>query len=171
MSVDYSSVLRTKYPNTKWSGSGKSYNSIKFISNPVPKADLDLLMPEVELLLIKQTAIKRLNAGYDKYVRSGYESSALGTPHRYHSTIEAQTDFNTLLVIAINNIAVGPYNYICEEVSSGITLPRAHTLAQLKLVAKDGYLFKESAFNKLIQQITALDTMSAVQQKQTVFVP
>jgi len=171
MSVDYSSVLRIKFPNTQWTGSGRTYNSIKFISTAIPRSDLDLLMPEVELLLIKKTAITRLTAGYEKYIKSGYLSSGLGTPHMYHSTMEAQTDLNSIMIVAINNIAMGPYSYMCEDVSTGLTFPVPHTLAQLKVVVKDGYTFKEAGFNKLIQQITSLDSMSALQQKQAIFVP
>jgi len=171
MSIDYSTVLHLSYPTVQWTGSGKTYETIQFVSTAVPKTELDLLMPALELSMIKQDAIKRINDGYKKHTSNGFVSSSLGTPHLYSGTIESQADLNSLLLIETNELVHHPiYHFHCTEVSTNISSLKIHTFEQLKQVLKDAYIYKDAEQIKLMQQIDALDNMNAVQQKAARFI-
>lgn len=94
-----------------------------------------------------------LEAAYQQTVEAGFTSSALGAPHTYASSQNAQMD---LIGIKACNRARRVW---CNDGSVwGMVM---HTATQIETVINDGADVKEAAFDNLIAKQTAVETVLA----------
>lgn len=73
-----------------------------------------------------------MRVAYAAALQGGFESAALGTPHRYLSDLASQVK------LAGSAACGAPVQYECVEVSTGAETVKAHTAAQMRQVLVDG---------------------------------
>jgi len=171
VSVDYSTVLKRRYPSKLWEGSGGTYGSIKWVDNvPIAQGVLDALRPLVELEVEREKATTRVNEGYALAVEAGFPSTALGTTHYYPAKRDNQIDVIGSTLVAI----LAPANSIpfpCVDAATGVSSEKVHSSAQWTQVFLDGVAYKQTLFNSLMTQLGAISAMSLAELKAAVFIP
>jgi len=170
MLVDYGDILKSKYPNKLWGGSGATYDRIVWKDGVViPQAELETHRPAVtrEHLLIFATS--RLDEGYKSAADSGFVSTALGTPHVYPSKAENQLDIlGSTLVSIVAPTATIPFPCFDLATNSVVTAP--HTSTQWQQVFLDGVAYKQDLFAKYGTQKAGLSTLTDAQLETITFV-
>jgi hypothetical protein len=127
-------------------------------------ADLNWLplFPEPSLDELKRLKLQELSSACQAHILSGFESSALGDPHRYSSEIEDQANLTQANVLA--QITQQPIDYVCTD-GDGIQKARTHTADQLAQVLIDGGKIKQTLiyrFHELRAEVEAAQDPEAV---------
>lgn len=90
------------------------------------------------LAALHEKKLQAINAGYNTYIAGGFNSNALGVPHRYSSTIDDQVDLNGQVLLGLDDV------YPCYDVDQ-VKAYRPHTIAQLQKVSQDLVRFRQAA--------------------------
>lgn len=94
--------------------------------------------PDIEEIAAAQIAALNIEAA--AVMTGGIESDALGTTHRYDSTLTDQTNLNTAVGLNVDT------NFQCDDLqgNAGSKVSRLHTAAQLKQVQLDAATFVQT---------------------------
>lgn len=114
-------------------------------------------LPEPAELVERARETKRaqLDAAYAVTTQAGFLSSALGSPHGYPSTIEAQLDL-------IGTVVRGkPSPFACVD-GNGVRAARNHTYPQIQQVLEDGAAHKLALYTNLQTKLAAVGAATTV---------
>lgn len=124
---------------------GQLYSDIVWDrGGPIPQNELEAKM--IDYAKEKQTAI--VSEDCENCIMSGFQSSALGTPHIYDSEFVDQINLVGAWITTSPNPAYPEFPdgfamyYACRDVATGIKNYFEHTHAQLRQVIFDGSQFK-----------------------------
>ena len=154
--INYLNIISTYYPGTQCSTSSSidDYDSIQWVSDPIPKEDLDLIY----LVQIKTEKIIELSVDAEGEIINGFVSSALGSPYWYDSQPEDQLNL-------IGSVSSGDdMYYACRETLDSMKQYLLHTHEQLKQVVRDGRDVKLSVLQKFNDKRNAVLGCTTQQQ-------
>lgn len=107
---------------------------------------------------VKAQKMTQLNATCKAEILAGFESDALGSPHRYSAEMEDQLNLIGSTLAGIDT------PYVCTD-SEGVKAARLHTAAQMSQVYQDGATIKGTKifwFHELRALVEAAETIEAV---------
>lgn len=109
--------------------------------------------------------LKAIDAGCAQYIESGFESDALGEPHRYDSTLEDRVNLTGLILserealYPCHNISLPNPEQLFREHSA----PQLHLLGQHLVTFQQHALQQSQALKKLLAQAFDAKDLSALQ--------
>jgi hypothetical protein len=106
---------------------------------------------------VKADKKAQLDAAYAQATQAGFTSSALGSPHVYPSTQEAQFDLVGTVILGVDS----PFACVDGE---GVKAARLHTAAQIQQVFQDGAAYKLGLYTRLQQRLAAVEAAETVSE-------
>ena len=88
--------------------------------------------PVLSLEALRADKVAELSAACHAAIVAGFESAALGSPHRYQSDLEWQVN-----LLGAKDLGTD-VDFTCTEVATEVTAARTHTAAQIAQVYGDG---------------------------------
>ena len=116
---------------------------------PIPESDI--------LDNYKDELIDDLDRDTNEQILSGFESSALGSPHHYDAMIENQINI-------IGAVLAGTELYYSCTDQNGIKDMRLHTAEQIKQVFTDGVTYKQTLVSQFYQKRDAFRNASTLNE-------
>jgi hypothetical protein len=149
----YAEILLSEYPNAVWSGSGVTYDSIKWSTPPIPKGQLDALVVTVARKREIRRATKKIREGAERYMQDvGFVSAATGRLLHYTGDNEA---FDYLTAQAVASFTHDTEIYLCVT-DDGLT---PHTAEQVRYAHADAVQARADIYLSMMQQINGLQSM------------
>lgn len=109
----------------------------------------------VGLDVAKASKRTELNNGYETLTAAGFTSSALGAPHVYPSSQEAQMDL-------VGTVLLGTASPFACVNGAGVKDARIHTAEQIRQVLEDGAVYKLSLYLTLQEKLAAVEAAESV---------
>lgn len=163
--AEYYEILASEFPDVRWHGSGRTYDSIVWEGAPISKQELDALVVKVARKREIRRATKRIRQAADDYIEEcGFYSAAVGRLLHYTGDHEA-FDYLTAQAMASTTDPAMLWFCVTEE---GLT---PHTAEQVRYAHKDAVETRQNIYLSMMQQIRALDTMPYADIVAATYVP
>jgi hypothetical protein len=138
-------------------GPYESYGPDPTVTVHADRVTREFVVVAADLDAVKADKKAQLDAAYAQATQSGFASSALGSPHTYPSTQEAQFDLVGTVILGVDS------PFACVD-GDGVKAARLHTAAQIQQVFQDGAAYKLGLYTGLQQKLAAVDAATTVSQ-------
>lgn len=166
MQVNLMDVMSRFHPGIQCETSNPNdYSLINWLNTATENIPTEELLLEQKLALEKEIRIEELSKQCESTILQGFESSALGTTHKYDSDVYDQINLMGSWLICLN--ISGSIPYACKDIATGLKTYETHTAAQMAQVLSDGATFKLlylQTFNALRDQVNACTSHSEIYQ-------